>query len=359
MKFSEAVRIACLAVVYMAPIGAVEGAEIRFRATCAPAAGIVCLGDVAEVLTLDAAERDALARVELQPAPLPGEQVVLTSREIADRLALKGINLSRHTLSGASRVQVAMERPAAAAPERAPASEALRKQTQARVRSAIVEYLKNYCEASSAWSIEFTLTEEQIQLVARSSAKPVISGGTEPWTGRQRFLATIATADSALPLEIFAEVAPAAPVVVANRAISRGERLSQADVRLATPSQGVDEETVFHSLELVVGRETTRSLSADAPIPTDSIQAPILVHKRDVVTVSVLSPGIRIRTTGRATQDGALGELILIESMTDKQTFFARVCGPQEAEVYARATQATTPRREATATRDTLSAAGR
>jgi flagella basal body P-ring formation protein FlgA len=219
-------------------------------------------------------------------------------------------------------------------------NDALRRQAEARVRTAVIDYLRGACDATAAWQVRFTLTDDQVQLVIRSSAKPLVHGGAEPWTGTQRFAVTVATADSAHQITLEATVAPAEQIVVANRAIGRGERLSEADVRLAAPSYIVAPETALHSLEQVVGRETTRSLAVDSPITTDVVQSPLLVRKRDIVTVYARSPGIRVRTTGRATEDGALGDLILIESLAQRQTFFARVCGPQEAEIYARAPQA-------------------
>jgi hypothetical protein len=58
------------------------------------------------------------------------------------------------------------------------------------------------------------------------------------------------------------------------------------------------------------------------------------------VTVFARCPGVRVRTTGRALEDGALGDLVTIESLADRKSFFARVCGPQEVEVFAGAGQA-------------------
>ena len=48
--------------------------------------------------------------------------------------------------------------------------------------------------------------------------------------------------------------------------------------------------------------------------------------------------GVRVRTNGRAREDGANGELITVESIDDRATtFVARVTGPQEVDVFAQA----------------------
>lgn len=340
MKPLELIRIACLAVIYLAPVAPVESAEIRYRSESASTSPIVRLGDVAEILAGDEAERERLAAFEIGPAPAVGQQLVLSPREVSDRLLLKGVNLASHTQSGASRITVVTAGHAPVKKERAAVSQALRQQAEDRVRASLVDYLRDLCDATPAWQIRFSLTDEQVHLVTRSSVKPVIFGGSDPWTGPQQFTVTVMSNDSAHPMTVSTVVSPAAQIVVTNRAIGRGERISESDVRLSTPTHNSVSDHVFHSLDQVVGCETTRSLAVDSAITADTIQAPLLVRKRDVVTVYSRSPGIRVRTTGRATEDGALGDLVLIESLSDRKTFFARVSGPQEAEIYARAPQA-------------------
>jgi flagella basal body P-ring formation protein FlgA len=55
-----------------------------------------------------------------------------------------------------------------------------------------------------------------------------------------------------------------------------------------------------------------------------------------VVTVYVRAPGVQVRTAARSRDTGSQGELISVESLENRQTYFARVTGIQEAEVYAR-----------------------
>ena len=85
-----------------------------------------------------------------------------------------------------------------------------------------------------------------------------------------------------------------------------------------------------------MGRETTRAIGPGQSIDDGSLRQPLLVRKGDAVTVYTRSPGLQVRTTGRAREDGSRGELISIESMLNRQTFLARVTGSQEVEIYAR-----------------------
>jgi flagella basal body P-ring formation protein FlgA len=340
------IRILGLFLIALAPIGPVESAEIRFRAECAPAANLVRLGDVADVIAAEPQLAADLQTLELFPAPPLGDRTIVSVREICDRLALRGVNLAAHSLSGASRVTITTAAsPVVPTSRPTPApSEAIRQQAIARVKSAIIEYLSQFTDATPAWQVALELTDSQVCFISRASARPTVRGGQEPWTGNQRFQLSLATGDSAGQMTIDATITPARPIVVANRALGRGVVINRADLRLESPTTEQAAQGALVSLEDVVGRETVRAISAGEPIRQDAVQAPLVVRKRDIVTVYVRSPGIRVRVIGRAVEDGALGSVITVESLTDRKTFFARVSGPQEVEVYARAQQANTDR---------------
>ena len=90
----------------------------------------------------------------------------------------------------------------------------------------------------------------------------------------------------------------------------------------------------------MIGKETTRAIAAGKPLTHDAVRPQLLVRRGEVVTVYARAAGIRIRTMARARDDGGEGELVAVETLTDRSTFFARVSGIREVEVYARAPRA-------------------
>mgnify|MGYP000266810537 CR=1 FL=1 len=58
-----------------------------------------------------------------------------------------------------------------------------------------------------------------------------------------------------------------------------------------------------------------------------------LVNRGDVVTVWVRGPNVQVRTTGKARQDGRLGDSVLIEAPGQRGVYSARVCGPRTVEI--------------------------
>ena len=63
------------------------------------------------------------------------------------------------------------------------------------------------------------------------------------------------------------------------------------------------------------------------------------MHRGEVVTVLARAGGIRVRTNARAHEEGSVGELVAVESLANRSTYYARVTGNREVEVYARPPQ--------------------
>jgi flagella basal body P-ring formation protein FlgA len=138
---------------------------------------------------------------------------------------------------------------------------------------------------------------------------------------------------------IYAEVtATSAPVVVAVQPIARGDVFTAAHIELRavdyTP-KATDRRAVVDSVEKLIGMEARQAIQAGDVVFTDQVQAPVLVKRGEVVTVSSQAGGIRIRTTARARRDGARGELVEVESLETRERFDARVVGLRETAVFA------------------------
>ena len=97
--------------------------------------------------------------------------------------------------------------------------------------------------------------------LARCNSALVVSGGCPPWTGQQTFLVgSLGAADRQVPVE--ADVSVAELVVVAARAIPRGQVVRADDLREErAPSQVVRASAVVR-LEDVIGKEATRAFGA-------------------------------------------------------------------------------------------------
>lgn len=313
-----------------------NAAEIHLRGECQCTGGLVRLGDVAEIHAADKAEAARLAEIELCAAPASGSKSFVRAREIQDLLALRGLNLSKHRLSGASQIEI---RTGGRAESRLPITAAITRRTTERVQAAIATYLRQQApENEGGWQVELRLSDDQTRVLSASKNDLTATGGEAPWVGRQEFTITLTTDTGEQSAVVSAQVSPAPLVVVATRAMVPGEMVQATDIKLAQVKPGKIDSPFFR-LEDVVGQEAKRAIVIGQPIDEDDIRAPLIVRRSDAVTVYARSAGIRVTAPGRATEDGSQGDIVVVESMFNRERFHARVCGIREVEVFAQASE--------------------
>jgi flagella basal body P-ring formation protein FlgA len=339
--------------------------NVELRERVAPHASVVRLADVADVTAADRQVARKLAATPLMPLPASGTERFLTVREIQDMLAVQGVDIGDVRFGGAAQVAITaaddgeivarsakpsrptdpvMNRHAAilsGATIARPAStrdDARSVELRQLLKATITNYLNTKSGKIAAWKIELDVADLELERLNGSQSAPVCSGGSEPWTGRQRFLVSFSTAKGLEQFTVFAEVTPPpVPVVVAVRPIGRGDVIKAADVELRTVdtiSKPMGQRAA-DSVEKLIGMESRQSIQAGDIILTDQLQAPIVVKRGELITITSQSGGIRVRTSARALHDGAQGELVQVESIGTKQKYDARIIGPREAAVFA------------------------
>jgi flagella basal body P-ring formation protein FlgA len=346
MNLSLQLRPTVLLMLALVPCVA-SAAEIRLRTRCEVQVGIVHLGDVADITSASADDSAALAGIELFPAPAAGKSRYATLREIHDALVLRGINLSQHTMAGASRVALIAEsptpRPTAAKVTPPPQTRVNQRQVLERLRAAIVAHLVDQAGAEFAQScrIDLRLSEEIAREIAGASASPLqASGGVSPWLGQQHF--TICSVDSPdLAWQLTADISQSPLMVVAKRPLARGTILGPLDVELVSREETTRISDPLRELELALGRELLQTVAAGQALSAEQVRAPILVRRGDPVTVYARANGLQVRVTARAQDEGSLGDMVTVESFNDRRRFLARVCGLQEVEIMVGPTAST------------------
>jgi flagella basal body P-ring formation protein FlgA len=307
-------------------------AELRLRQQCSAHGSVVTLGDIAEIYSADAEQAKRLAAVELFPAPAASQQRVLGVREVQDMLSVRGVNLTEHQFSGSSQIVLASVAEATHADSFTPAAG---KRAHRRVQEAILQYLQAKAGSSEPRCLQFEVPAALARLAANAAQPISVNGGSAPWTGAQRLEIKVDTSEGLGPFALDVQVAVPSAVVAAAHSLSRGAVVKESDLTLIRDVSGSEEGRAFHGIEDVVGKQTTRGVPDGKIIVADDLQAPLLIHKGDVVTVYARSVGIRVRTTARARDDGGMGDLVTMETMQDRKPYQARVCGVREAEVLA------------------------
>lgn len=320
-----------------------HGAEIALRpqATCSKA--IVRLADLADVRPAGGETLTELAELELLPAPAAGQEKCFTQHELRDLLGLLGVDVSRHTFTGAAQVSLTAAADRFTKVRRASASSASyaasRRQVEAQVTKAVREHLAEAAPNEIFGEIQPQLADEAVrQFAAMQTGVASATGGQAPWTGTQQFLVRWQHASRVVEQTVTVDVSPAPRVLALRRPLTRGAVLGAADVELVVQHATARTDDAFIDLDEVLGKELLQGAVAGQVLRRNMLRAPLLVKQGQPITVYSRAPGIQIRTVGIAKDDGSQGELVTVESPDTKQRYFARVTGMQEAEVMAAAT---------------------
>jgi flagella basal body P-ring formation protein FlgA len=307
-------------------------AEIRLRQQAQCAGAVVRLGDIADIVTPDKAERESLRAIELGPAGA-GRQL-LRLRDVQDRLQARGVPAHQHQFAGAATITVL---PAADVQKESarPISKAAANLARTAAAEAIVAHLKENADADEDWTVELELTAEQARWISADRNAVAATGGEAPWMGEQKFVLTVPRGNRSTSFAVSADVKRSPRVVTAVNPISRGERIRAEDVELVRIKRGAPQRPTFQTIDEVAGKEAIRDIAAGQVLDAHYVRSPLLVKRGDVVDLFARAGGVQVRTRARAREEGGHGDLINIELLNDRRALVARVCGIQEVEVLA------------------------
>ena len=323
------INLALLTVVLSASTS--QGADVVLRQRATLHGAIVRLGDIADISASSSSELRDLASTPLWPAPAPGTKQFLNAAQIRELLAARGVRLDRLTFTGANLVEIGDGQPPALKGESAADSLTFEAAEQ-RLHQAIEQHLREHNNSEGRWRVEVKLNRDDVPKVADLGANFTTRGKRRIQSGRQRFVLSSERGDH--DLLVSADVTKIQPVVVAIKPIPRDQLVRAADVEIRE-REGVLPAGSIADLQQVVGKVARRSLRPGEIVQENHLRAPWQVRRGETINVFVRTGGIVVRTRAVARADGAMGDLIAVETIQDKQRLDASVSGPGEATVYA------------------------
>lgn len=156
-------------------------------------------------------------------------------------------------------------------------------------------------------------------------------------SGPVTFMTVARMAGSEIQTEIELHLTAHPKVVVPNRSLGRGHRITAADLELKPfPPDKVDQHSVV-DIESLIGQEVRGNLRTGRPILRSDVGAPILIHRGDLIEIRVIGGGVNVTTNAKALGDGAASDLIEIETMNPRKRLVARVADHGTVEIVTRA----------------------
>lgn len=118
------------------------------------------------------------------------------------------------------------------------------------------------------------------------------------------------------------------PVVVAARALTRGERVAAQDLRVVEKDVSRLTGGYYEESAAVAGRELTRSVQAGAPLAPNALRDPVAVARGERVTLVSATGPVEVRVAAVALADAAVGGLVDVENSDSGRRVQGRVEAP-------------------------------
>jgi flagellar basal body P-ring formation protein FlgA len=173
-------------------------------------------------------------------------------------------------------------------------------------------------------------------LVAAEAPNSIAIDGLaiEPRSGRfSAFIAAPAGSTEAERQHVTGRLVRMIDLPVLSHAMAPGDTIAADDIetmRVRAERLGADAMLDRHGL---LGKTPRHSLRPHEPLRAGDVQAPILVHKGDLVTIVLETPALRLTAQGKALEDGAMGATLHIANTKSSRVIDARVTGPSTAAV--------------------------
>jgi flagellar basal body P-ring formation protein FlgA len=126
-------------------------------------------------------------------------------------------------------------------------------------------------------------------------------------------------------LTVLVEVEALTDMVVATRTLERGEVIGASDVALARRDLARVQGRFCRDLQEVIGLRVKTAVRGNSPLRGDYLERVPIVKSGQMVTIVVESEMIRITASGRAKGAGALGDTIMVQSLSSQKDLAARV----------------------------------
>lgn len=117
------------------------------------------------------------------------------------------------------------------------------------------------------------------------------------------------------------------PALVPVRRLAPGEVLAEADLATADIPFARLPSSALRLRGELVGKEVQRALVAGRPIAATSVREPRAVRRGDQVLITYSGKGVDLTASGRALQDGILGDEVRVVNLSSNRTINVVVAG--------------------------------
>lgn len=303
----------CLFCLLLGCPGMVFGLEVHFKSEALVEGPMLTLGDVAEVQA--GHKSAAFENIVLFPAPQPGEQRCYDKGTLQAYICegLAGTDLIEW--SGAETICIRQEGGRLVEP--------------GVIQQYIDEALHEAVGHLGADHIGFEVrnTPQALSLPQGEISTEVLFSDPDVLESRQVSVLFRVNGQVKETLTLAGRVTASAPVIVTAQKLHRGTVLKRDHLLLKERNMAELQDPCL-DFDSALGKRLKRTVPMNTVLRRHDLDRPVVIERRELVTMLLKKGGLQIRAKGVAVNDGRMGDQILVRNMRSKQEVPCRVIGP-------------------------------
>lgn len=198
------------------------------------------------------------------------------------------------------------------APARAQAPDAW--QSAASIRQAAEAAVRAVIDPSLA-QVRLEAVPLDARLRLAPCAQKLAIFANAPRNAQSRVVARVSCPTPAWTLNVPVDVRRTHSILVLRRAVGRGEAIAAADVVSQTRELPGLSSPFVSRIEDLAGRLTRRPIPEGASLTADALNAALLIHRGQQVTLLARSAGFEVRAPGRAMADASANQRVRVQNL--------------------------------------------
>ena len=262
----------------------------------------IYLKDIAFIHTKNQDFKQFLQNIVIDKSPPPQKTKLITKKQIIEKLKNYHLDLSSIRITG-NKTLVLSD---------------FRELPLDKVKKDIASFLKKHVQNIKIQSINITSRK----LFVPSKYKTNIHIRSK--TGNYIYLDYIVSFNQkSIKLPISVQYSTVKTVVIANKYIPKGKKISQEDIKLIKMSNVRDE--FIENIKQAVGKIAKVNIKANSPIKKYYLKPDFLVKKNDKVKVIYSNKVIRVELIGQALENGEKGQIIKVKNISSGKKIKCKV----------------------------------
>ncbi len=291
--------------------GLVFGLEVQFKKDAVTGGEMLTVGDVAKLRP--AARAAGLSGVKLFPAPAPGRRKCFQSSTLKAYIRQAVADKDSIEWSGAKTVCVRKQ-------GRLVSAEKIRSVINTRIQKELAHLgARDVCFKPRRLPDSISLPPGTVSFEVTFKRNDILDS-------RQATVVVKLDGRAAKTISIPGRVQAFLPVLVAAEDLRRNTTVSRENVRMETKNIAETRDPCI-AVDQAAGKQLKHSVSMNQVIRENDLAQPLLIKRREIVTMLLERGPMRIRARGRATSDGREGEVIMVENLRSEREVPCRVVG--------------------------------